>query len=132
MLALLLSAAALWIASDRTAAAPAAASGSPRVVLTSPRPGSVIGPGPFTLSVTFDQPMMERSYSFVQKAAETYPQCPPRAALSPDGRTYTIRCTSLPGHRYEVWFNSPPYMSFKSLSGVPAQPFQLLFRTRAR
>jgi hypothetical protein len=104
----------------------------PRVVATSPAAGAVIPPGPLTLSVTFDQPMLEGNYSFVQMSAETYPRCEPRPTLSRDARTYSVRCTALAGRRYEIWFNRPPYMNFKSIEGVPAQPFQLLFRTRRR
>ena len=129
MLALIVSAAAFWTASGSSEAAPVAA---PKVVSTSPRNGSIVAPGPFRLSVTFDRPMMPGSYSFVQRSAESYPQCSPRAAISPDHRTYSVRCTALPGRRFEVWFNSPPYMNFKSVSEVPAQPYQLLFRTRGR
>jgi DNA-binding CsgD family transcriptional regulator len=132
MLALVLSAAAFWAASDRPQIIPAAAPSSPRVVATSPRPGAVIAPGPFTLSVTFDQPMRAGSYSFVQKAAETYPQCPGRPVLSRDRRTYALQCIAFPGRRYEIWFNSGRWMNFKTLAGVPAQPFQLLFRSGAR
>ena len=102
------------------------------MVATSPRPGATIAPGPFTLFVKFDQPMREGSYSFVQKAVETYPQCPGRPRLSRDRRTYALQCTALPGRRYEIWFNSPPYMNFKNMAGVPAQPFQLLFQTWGR
>ena len=132
MLALVLSAAAFWTASDRPLATPAAAPGVPRVVSTSPLPGAVIAPGPYTLSVPFDQPMREGSYSFVQKASETYPQCPGRPTLSRDRRTYELQCTAQPGRHYEIWFNSPPWMNFKNMAGLPAQPFQLLFRTRPR
>jgi DNA-binding CsgD family transcriptional regulator len=132
MFALVLSAAASWTASDRPPVTPAAAPGVPRVVATSPRPGATIAPGPFTLFVKFDQPMREGSYSFVQKAAETYPECPGRPALSRDRRTYALECTALPGRRYEIWLNSPPWMNFKNMAGVPAQPFQLLFQTRGR
>ena len=130
MLALFLSAAALWTASDHKTEL--AANQAPRVGSTSPRPGSAIAPGPFVLSATFDRPMMEGSYSLVQTSAETFPQCARAAALSRDRRTVTVRCVGLPGRAYEIWFNRPPYMNFKSASGVPAQPFQLRFKTRAR
>jgi hypothetical protein len=49
--------------------------GAPTVVLTNPSADAVIAPGPFTLSVTFDQPMAEGSFSFVQKSCETFPNC---------------------------------------------------------
>ena len=113
-------------------ASPSSVNAPPRVVATSPAPGAVIPSGDFTLSVTFDQPMLEGSMSYVHKALDTNPSCafPPR--LSSDGRTFSVQCSVEPGRHYEIWFNSPPYMNFKSIHGVPAQPYQLLFRTKAR
>jgi DNA-binding CsgD family transcriptional regulator len=101
---------------------------SPKVVATKPSAGGIIRPGAFTLAVTFDQPMIDGNYSFVQVSPETYPRCEPRPQLSPDARTFTLRCTAEPDHRYELWFNRSPYMNFKSLSGAPAHPYQLRFR----
>lgn len=105
---------------------------APAVVRTSPASGAVVAPGAAVLSVTFDQAMAEGSFSYVQKSAETFPQCAFPAKLSPDGRTFAVNCTLEPGRDYEIWFNSPPYMNFKSASGAPAEPHQLLFRTKAR
>jgi DNA-binding CsgD family transcriptional regulator len=131
LIMLLLSAVALWTLSDAEQRAPSRV-GPPRVVATSPTSGTSIRPGPFALSVTFDQPMLDGNYSFVQTSAETYPQCAPRPTLSSDARTFTLRCIAAPGRHYEIWFNRPPYMNFKALGGLAAQPFQLLFATRAR
>ena len=105
---------------------------APTVVRTVPSNGAVIAPGPFTLSVTFDRPMADGSFSYVQKSSETFPQCGFPAQLSADRRTFTVRCAAEPARQYEIWFNSPPYMNFKGANGAPAQPHQLLFRTRER
>ena len=106
--------------------------GAPTVVRTNPPANAVVAPGPFTLSVTFDQPMAEGSFSFVQKSSETFPNCAFPAVLSSDKRTFTVRCMAEPGRSYEIWFNSPPYMNFKAVNGTPAQPHQLLFRAKPR
>ncbi len=130
MIFLTLSSIMFWAsAPDQKTEGPAPAA-TPRVVATYPARGDTIPPGPLTLSVTFDQPMREGSFSFVQMSAETYPACEPRPQISADRRTFTLHCTTLPGRRYEIWFNRAPYMNFKSVAGMPAQPFQLLFRTR--
>jgi len=108
-------------------------SGAPRVVRTNPASGAVVAPGPLKLSVTFDRPMRAQSYSFVQKDPATFPNCarnPP--VQSKGGRTFTLPCTVEPGRSYEVWFNSEPYMNFRSADGIVAVPFQLKFRTRER
>lgn len=106
--------------------------GQPRVQTTSPKPGSVVVPGPFILRVTFDRPMRAGNHSFVQTSADTYPECSGQPAMTPDRRTFTLRCIVRPGRSYEVWLNRPPYMNFKSDAGVAAEPFQLLFRVRRR
>ena len=103
---------------------------APRVVATSPSAGSIVGPGPLKLSVTFDRRMRAGNYSFVQKDPATYPTCGRNLpAQSSDGRTFTLACQVEPRRSYEVWFNSEPYMNFKAEDGTPAIPFQLRFRT---
>jgi DNA-binding CsgD family transcriptional regulator len=102
----------------------------PRVVSTSPASGAVIPPGPFLLTVTFDQRMQPGSYSYTRTSPETYPDCAAQPTLSADGRTYTLRCTAVAGRQYEIWFNRPPYMNFRGTNGLSSVPHQLLFRTR--
>lgn len=99
----------------------------PTVVTTTPAAGAKISPGPFLLSATFDRPMMDGSYSFVQVSKNTYPDCKGQPARSRDGRTFTLRCTARAGRKYEVWFNRAPYMNFKSIRGAPAKPIRLTF-----
>ncbi|MBW8742766.1 MAG: helix-turn-helix transcriptional regulator [Sphingomonas sp.] len=125
-LMILLALLALTLSEEGRHTGPAA----PTVIATSPGNGSVIAPGPYLLSVTFDQPMMEGDYSFVRISPETFPNCEHRAALSADRRTFSMRCTATAGRHYEVWFNRPPYMSFQGQSGLIAQPQQLLFSVR--
>tara|TARA_B100002049_G_scaffold220617_1_gene189286 strand:- start:10 stop:720 length:711 start_codon:yes stop_codon:yes gene_type:complete len=107
-----------------------AAMAPPQVVLTSPTDESTISSGPFDLTVRFDRPMLEDSYSFVQTSPETFPDCRPGAQMSLDRRSYTMRCTAALGRDYEVWFNRPPYMNFKSTNGVSAQPYRIRFKAR--
>lgn len=99
---------------------------APTVVAVSPSNNGAISPGPFLLTVTFDQPMAE-GYSFVQMSSDSFPNCEHRPGLSADKRTFAIRCTAIRGKHYELWFNRPPYMNFRSLAGLPAQPTHLQF-----
>ena len=130
MIALAAAMIALSIGNGGASSSPSNA--SPKVVATTPSVESIIRPGAFTLAVTFDKPMIDGNYSFVQVSPETFPKCEPRPQLSPDARTFTLRCMAEPNHRYELWFNRSPYMNFKSLSGAPAQPYQLKFRAASR
>lgn len=56
--------------------------GAPRVVATTPEPGAAIAPGPFVLSVTFDQAMQDQSFSFVQDLPRTFPKRLPMACTA--------------------------------------------------
>lgn len=111
--------------------APDGPSAAPRVVATVPADGSTIAAGPFDLTVRFDRPMRKGGYSFVQVSRETFPDCAPNARISADGMSYTMRCEAVAGRAYEVWFNRPPYMNFKSLDGVSAQPHRIRFNAKA-
>ena len=125
--------AALATQQNGNSASPQPPSRQPRVKAASPAPGGQVAPGPLTLRVTFDRPMRRGSYSFVQTSADTYPDCGANAPeLSRDRRTFTLRCKVGPGRAYEIWFNRPPYMNFKSEGALPAVPFQLRFRTGER
>lgn len=103
----------------------------PQVVSSTPASGAIIAPGAFELSVTFDASMGPNSYSFVKAAGELHPNCGTQPSQSSDGRTFRLRCVAHPNRQYEVWFNRPPYMNFKSADGVPAKPFRLRFRAEA-
>lgn len=103
----------------------------PRVVATSPVAGAVIAPGPFTLSVTFDQPMRRDSYSFVTTDLAPYPECERSPRQSDNGRTFTLRCVGKSGQGYAVGFNHGRFRNFVSRAGhVPAAPAVLAFRVR--
>jgi DNA-binding CsgD family transcriptional regulator len=105
---------------------------SPRVVSTNPADGSTISPGTFNLTVRFDRPMLEGNFSFVQISPDTFPDCRSNAQLSTDGKSYTMRCTATAERDYEIWFNRPPYMNFKSQAGIAARPHRIRFTTKPR
>ncbi|AVQ04372.1 hypothetical protein B7G68_08015 [Caulobacter segnis] len=102
----------------------------PRVVATYPKPGDVVPAGPLTLKVTFDRPMQPKSFAFVMRDRESYPDCSGSPAQSPDGRSYSLNCTVQAGRTYLVGFNSPSNPFFKSLAGVPATPVTLTFSAK--
>lgn len=104
---------------------------APRVVSTRPAEGMVVPAGPVILTVTFDRPMRQGSYSFVYASPDTYPECGNNVPVqSADGRSFTLACSVWSGKSYEVLFNSPDYKNFMSEDGVPATPYRLKFRTK--
>lgn len=106
------------------------AGSAPMIVATAPVRNAVIPAGPFTLSVTFDQPMTANSVSFTTpEGLAAYPSCAVETLRqSSDGRTYSMRCVAQPGKTYAVGFNSGAYRNFRSREGTPAMPAVLRFR----
>ncbi len=106
-----------------------AAPPAPKVVATEPAAGATVPAGPFKLKVTFDQKMAANSYSFVTVQGGIYPPCPPPAAISSDGMSYSIDCTLEAGKSYALGFNGGNYLNFKNEAGVAAVPSELHFST---
>lgn len=120
--------AAVLISSNRAELAPSA---PPRVVASYPADGAVIAPGPFTLRVTFDQPMAPTSYSFVTTGLGAYPQCHGKPVQSADRRSYSMACQASSGTAYAVGVNYGRFRGFRSAQrGLPAAPTLIRFRAR--
>lgn len=102
----------------------------PRVVAVSPGQGALIAPGPFKLTVTYDRPMRNNSWSFVKVSDDSYPDCPGRPVQSADGRSFTLECRAVAGKRYHIWFNRGDYRNFRAPDGTSAVPFGLRFAVR--
>lgn len=102
----------------------------PRVVATYPKPGAIVPAGTITLKVTFDRPMQPKSFSFVMRDRESFPNCQPQPTQSPDGKSFSLDCTVQAGRTYWVGFNSPSNSFFRSLAGVPATPATLTFSAK--
>lgn len=103
---------------------------APRVVETSPQAMTIdVRPGRQTISVTFDQPMTDQSWSWTG-GGETYPEILGRPHYSEDRKTCTVEVMLEPGKVYWVGINSPSHKNFKSAGGVPAKRYVILFATQ--
>lgn len=127
---LLLVGTAYWAGTGSNAPAIAPAK-APTVVATLPANGSVIAPGPYKLTVTYDRPMAPRSFSIVQVDPATYPECSGAPVQSADGKSFTLQCTARAGKRHELWFNRKPYLNFRAAgTGQSATPYRLRFSVK--
>ena len=131
MLIMSLIVASAGIAIALHASAGSSVSSVPKVVATSPKQGQIINPGRFFVSVTYDQPMEPGSMSFAGPI-DRAPKVCGTPGQSPDRRTYRVCYIASPGAQYEIWFNREPYMNFKSVNGVPAEPYRLRFSVSHR
>jgi RNA polymerase sigma-70 factor (ECF subfamily) len=115
-------------------AGPAAAEGpgaAPRVVATSPAAGARdVDPALTEISVTFSEPMLDRSWSWSYEDAGKFPQMTGEPRYTADGRTCVLPVRLVAGRQYVVWINTARHRNFRSKGGVPAEPFRLAFGTR--
>ena len=100
----------------------------PQVVAVSPAVGAEVPAGKIKIKVTFDQPMLPGSQSFVVgRTVAEFPKCLPYAAQSADGKTFTLDCVVEAGKEYWIGFNNERFQNFRSAQGVPATPAMLRF-----
>lgn len=136
------------LTSDAAGTGPADQSHSsmPRVIRTTPAAfANNVDPATDKITVTFDRPMMDKSWSFTagdkafsEKTGSQFPERPSTGSgqageISYDAArtTCTMPVKLQPGKVYWVGVNSPQHQQFKSAVGTPARPYQILFATRS-
>jgi bla regulator protein BlaR1 len=81
------------------------------------------------LTVTFNQQMMDKSWSWVQWDAP-YPETTGQAYYDNERKTCSLPVKLKAGQAYLVAFNIEPYLGFVNLAGSPAKPYVLVFATK--
>ena len=110
--------------------APTAAA-TPQIVSTTPAAlADDVDPSLTKVTVTFDRPMTDKSWSFTG-GGETFPQRAGEISYDAARKTCTMPVKLQPGKVYWVGINSPSYRSFKSADGIPARQYVILFATRS-
>lgn len=102
----------------------------PMVVKTQPAAfANDVSPSLKTITVTFDQPMMDRSWSWTG-GGDTYPETTGRPRYDSSRTTCSLPVKLEPGKVYWVGINSPSYKNFKNPDRVPAKRYVILFATK--
>jgi hypothetical protein len=102
----------------------------PHVVNTVPENGNVaVDPSLTEIRVTFNRPMADGSWSWVQVAKDTFPESTGEVRYLKDGKTCVMPVKLEGGKKYVVWFNSANFQNFKDVDGRPAEPYLLTFTT---
>lgn len=102
----------------------------PKVISTTPQNGSQsVDPSITDISVTFSEPMMDKSWSWSYEDKGKFPQM--------TGQPYYVNNTKCvlpvklePKKEYVIWINTVRFRNFKSKAGIPAEPYKFTFRTR--
>ena len=102
----------------------------PQVAKTVPANGATdVDPSLRSLSVTFDQPMRDRSWSWVYENKSTFPMMTGDPGFDAAKVTCSLPVKLLPGKRYIIWINSQKFKGFINDAGIPAKPFRWVFTT---
>ena len=104
---------------------------APNVIETFPVTGSTdVDPSITEISVTFDEPMMDGSWSWAYSNKDMFPEMNGQPYYQP-GHTKNVLPVKLESNKeYEVWINTDQFRNFKDQSGNSAIPFRLVFKTR--
>ena len=118
------------VVADSTEPKPAAQVSAPLVVSTTPRAyDDSVSPDLQEITVTFDQPMMNLSWSWVG-GPDTFPETTGQPRYNKSRTTCSLPVKLEPGKFYWVGINSPRHKYFQTASGTPAQPYVILFATK--
>jgi hypothetical protein len=108
------------------------AGASPRVVFTSPPAlADDVSPSLSKITVTFDRPMMDQSWSWTG-GGETYPKITSRPRYDKQKTTCTLPVKLEPGKVYWVGVNSPSHRNFQTPDRRAAPWYVILFATRGQ
>jgi len=111
--------------------APAEMTAAPSVVETTPVTfADDVDPSLDKITVTFDRPMMDKSWSWTG-GGETYPESAGNISYDANRTTCTMPVKLQPGKVYWVGVNSPSHRNFKTPDRVPAKWYIILFATRS-
>lgn len=98
------------------------------VQTTPPALAMAVNPNTTAISVTFDQPMMNFSWSWVG-GGELYPETTGEPRYDTERKTCTLPVKLQPGKLYWIGINSEKYVYFQTEKHVPAKPYVILFAT---
>jgi len=118
----------------RPAATPPAISqpAGPRVVSTSPQAfADDVSPDLTEITVTFDKPMMNLSWSWVG-GGQTFPEIAGQPRYDRTKTTCTLPVKLEAGKFYWVGINSQKFKNFQTDKHIPAVPYVMLFATKNR
>lgn len=103
----------------------------PKVTGTNPQNGSLdVDPSLKEISVTFKEPMMDRSWSWSFEDRSKFPQITGDPYYADDQTRCVLPVKLEPNREYVIWINTATFKNFKSKAGIPAVPYKFSFKTR--
>ena len=104
---------------------------APEVVATNPPNGAQnVDPALREISVTFNEPMADKSWSWTSRDQNSFPHMDGQPSYNEDMTKNTLPVKLEPGKEYVIWINSVNYTGFRDQAGNPVKPYQWTFKTR--
>lgn len=103
----------------------------PKVIATSPQNGEQnVDPSLMEISVTFDMPMQDNSWSWSSEDKNKFPKMRGEPYYAENYTKCVLPVKLEPQKDYVIWINSANYRNFRSKTGIPVEPYKLTFRTK--
>jgi len=104
---------------------------APIVISTNPSTGSEdVAPDITEISVTFNEAMMDKSWSWTYEQQDKFPQITDDPTYDASFTVNTLPVKLEPNKEYEIWINSSQIKDFVDKSGNSATPYKLVFKTK--
>ena len=106
---------------------------APVVVHSFPANGQTeVTPGKSQITVTFDEEMTDRSWSWSYENNTSFPEIIDQPYFQEDRKTCALPVELEAGKNYVIWINTEKHKNFKNAAGVAAEPYRLTFGTSKR
>lgn len=106
-------------------------SAAPKVVGTYPQDGAKdVDPSIKEISVTFNEPMMDKSWSWCYEDKGKFPQVEGQPYYIENNTKNVLPVKLEPKKEYVVWINTANFKSFRDKAGNPTEPYRFAFKTR--
>jgi len=105
--------------------------GPPRVIITYPRNGMRnVDPSIKEISVTFNERMMDKSWSWCYEERDTFPRVAGQPYYTENNTVNVLPVQLEPNKEYVIWINTVNFKNFRDEAGNPAEPYRFTFKTR--
>lgn len=103
----------------------------PKVISTSPQNAAKdVDPSLNEISVTFNEPMMDKSWSWSYEDKNKFPQMTGEPYYKDNYTKCVLPVRLEPNKEYVIWINTARFKNFKDKAGNPAEPYRFTFKTR--
>jgi len=103
----------------------------PKVINTDPQNGAQdVDPSLTEISVTFNESMMDKSWSWCYEDKDKFPQVTGQPNYTENNTKNVLPVKLEPNKEYVIWINTVNFKNFKDRAGNPVEPYRFTFETK--